>query len=219
MADEDDTTTGDADEEGTGTSGEEGESSAAEDTEGTEGQGDGDGEEVTALKQKLAKANHEAAKFRRERNDARSELEKKTNADLSEVEREKKRADEAEKQLHDQMVRVQDANLHVALAERSDIVDVETAAMLLRRSGIEFDDEGKPESVSDAIDSLVKDKPYLVQQGRRSRTRSSDTNGGAGNDDTEAGGVQLTADELSMARAFKMTPEEYQKFKDVRPAT
>ena len=174
---------------------------------------DTDSESVSDLKAKLAQANREAAKYRKERNTAQAELKKRTDAELSEVEREKKRADEAEIKLTESMARVQSANLRVALSQHKvGIVDTDTAALLLTQRGIEFDDEGQPQDIETAIDTLVKDKPFLAGAGTGNSRQPGGINAGAGSGET--GGVQLTADELIMAQAFKMSPEDYAKWKD-----
>jgi hypothetical protein len=179
---------------------------------------DTDTESVSDLKAKLTAANREAAKFRRERNEANSELSRLREAELSDTEKEKKRADEAEQRLSAQMERVQNANLRVALSTHGNIVDVDTAALLLRQQGVTFTEDGEPEQVDDAIKSLVEAKPWLVGS-TGTRSSAGSTNAGAGNSDDGAGGVHLTADELAIARAFHMSPEDYAKNKDVHPAT
>lgn len=218
--DQDDTQTTDADQESDQSGDQESrESSTREgnDSHSSDTGSDSDSEVVTDLKAKLAQANKEAAKYRKERNTAQSELKKHQDAELSDLEREKKRADEAEQKLTASLVKVQNANLAVALSQHeSGIVDAETASLLLRERGIEFDDDGTPIDFDTKVTDLVKDKPFLVGQGGTPR-RAGNTNAGAGSNDGE-GSAQLTSDELAMAAAFKMTPEEYSKYKDVRPS-
>ena len=184
-----------------------GEGSATDDGKGSEGDsGEGD------LKRELAAAKREAAKFRKERNTAKSELDKIQQAQLSDTEREKVRADQAEQKLAESSKRIQEANLKVALStSKSSIVDVETAAMLLHSRGIEFDEDGAPLDVDNAISTLVADKPFLV--GKGTRTKTGNTNGGAGGDDSEAT-AGLSADELVIAQQFKMSPADYAKWKN-----
>lgn len=182
-----------------------GEGSGTEDAKG----GEGDSAE-SDLKRELANARREAAKFRKERNTAKSELDKIQQAQLSETEREKLRADQAEQRLAESTQRIQEANLRVALSTaKSSIVDVDTAALLLNQRGIEFDDDGSPIDVDKAISTLVADKPFLVGKA----TRTGNTNGGAGGDDSEAT-AGLTADELLIAQQFKMSPADYAKWKN-----
>lgn len=199
--------------ESTSTGGSSGEGSATGDTSSDDdksGKDDQDSE-LAEARRKLAEANKEARKYRHERNDARKALEEREAAELSDLEKEKKRADDAEAKFGATMTTIQDANLKVALAESEHpIVDIETASMLLRNRGIEFDDDGKPQDVSEAIDGLVEDKAFLVGSGTRRAGGSSN----AGSDDTGNGGPALSADEMQIAKSFGMTAEEYSEYKD-----
>ena len=212
MAVEDDDTTSDggagAAEEGSET---ERESSGPEATEGTrEGtEQQTDPSEIASLKAKLSEANREAAKYRKERNEAKASLDKAREAELSDIEREKKRADDAQAQLADTESRIRRANLRVALSNPElKLVDVDTASLLLERQGVEYDDEGEPQGIDKAVKALVKEKPFLVGA---SRPSTGGTNGGEGNEAGE--GPNLTADELLIAKSFKMSPEDYAKYK------
>lgn len=174
--------------------------------EGNEQQPDSEKE---SLRAKLVEANREAAKYRKERNEAKASLDKAREAELSDIEREKKRADDAQRQLVETESRIRRANLRVALSNPElRLVDVDTASLLLEREGIEYDDEGEPQGIDKAVKALVKAKPFLIGA---SRSSSGGTNGGEGNTDSE--GPALTADEMLMAKAFKMSPEDYAKFK------
>ena len=202
--------------EGAGTEGSDGgesgheSSGSASDTSGTSDDTVTSGDTEAELRKELAAANREAAKFRKERNTAKSELDKIKESQLSEHEREKKRADDAEAKLAASSARVREANLKVALADSgTHIVDIDTATILLERRGVEYDDDDNPVGIKDAIDTLVKEKPFLVGK----VASKGGNNAGAGNDDGE-GSAGLTADELAMAKSFKMSPEEYAKWKD-----
>jgi phage I-like protein len=198
----------------TGSASGESSGSASDDTgEGsvTDGDKGSAGDSESDLKRELAAAKREAAKFRKERNTAKSELDKIQAEKLSETEREKLRADSAEKKLSESTKRIQEANLRVALSTaKSPIVDIDTAAMWLNKRGIEYDEDGSPLDVDKAISTLVADKPFLV--GKATRT-GSNTNGGAGGDDSETT-AGLTADELLIAKQFKMSPADYAKWKE-----
>lgn len=220
MADSDDDKTTD-DAAGSGSDGSggtgDGSSGSGDDTSGrTDDATDSgtDSDSVESLQAKLAAANREAAKYRKERNTAKNELDKLKDAELSDLEREKKRADDAETKLQESMSRVRDSNLRVAIAQSdSNIVDVETATMLLNKRGLEFDNDGEPIGIKDALTTLVSDKPFLVGKAT-ARQRTGGTNGGAGNDEDSEGSGGLTADELIMAKSFHMKPEEYAKWRN-----
>ena len=78
-------------------------------------------------------------------------------------------------------------------AVQAGIIDPEAAAMLADRSGITVDDSGAVEGAKEAIDGLVKNKPYLVGKGTKTEVGSASNPGGDGGSplSDEEQGVQL----------------------------
>jgi chromosome segregation ATPase len=81
-------------------------------------------------------------------------------AALSEVERATKRAQDAEQQL--QQYKQQLISAHVQLAaQKKGIIDPEIAALAVQTT-LEYGEDGMPSNLDDALDKLIKSKPYLV---------------------------------------------------------
>lgn len=208
----DNTSTKDGDESsGTGATG-----SATSSETGSQSSSESDSELSSEAKAKIATANSEAAKYRRELRTAQKALDDAKSKDLSDLEREKKRADDAEAKVSKADERLQEANLRIAISQSDlSIVDVETASLLLRKQGVEFDEDGEPKDIETALKTLTDSKPFLLGTEEKPKPKSKgSTNGGAGTGDEGNGGVTLTAEELEIAKAFKMTPEDYAKNKD-----
>lgn len=90
-------------------------------------------------------------------------------ANKTELEKAQERATELEKQAADATGRAKDALLRsavVAEAARKNVVDPDAAVALLDRTSLEFDGDGAPTNVADAMEALLKAKPYLVGGGR-----------------------------------------------------
>lgn len=125
-------------------------------------------------------------------------------ANKSELEKERDRAAKAEERANKieaeaKEIRLSSALLAEAARPGRMIVDAEAAISLLDRSSLKLDANGNPTNVAEAMDSLLKAKPYLVA-----------TNGGTrGNADQGARGGserQLTREQLK-----KMSPAEIVK--------
>lgn len=123
-------------------------------------------------------------------------------ANLSDLEREREARQKAEELAETLQKDARDARMRAALlaeAAKADrrIVDPDAAIALLDKSSLDLDDAGNPLNVAEAMDSLLRAKPYLVA-----------TNGGTrGNADQGArdhGGIrQITESELKT-----MKPEQ-----------
>jgi len=132
---------------------------------------------------------------------AKARLDELETANATELEKAQKRAADLERQASDATARAQEALLRssvVAEAARKNVIDPDAAVALLDRSAIEFDADGNPTNIADAMDSLLKAKPYLTGG---SRAGSADL-GARGGD----GKGQLSRDALK-----NMTPEQIVK--------
>lgn len=85
----------------------------------------------------------------------------------------------------------------VAEAAKRNVVDPDAAVSLIDRSAIEFDDDGAPTNIAEAMDSLLTAKPYLAGGGRRGSADLGARHGDAG---------QVTREQLKT-----MTPEQIQQ--------
>lgn len=92
----------------------------------------------------------------------------------------------AAEQVQSLEARAKDATLDAAIykeAARLKIADPETALTLLDRDGIEVDGEGHPQGVTEAVETLAREKPWLrgiaslssVDQGARTSTATSES--------------------------------------------
>lgn len=123
---------------------------------------------------------------------AKARLDELEAASATELEKAQKRTAELERQAADASARAQDALLRsavVAEAARKNVVDPDAAFALIDRASLEFDDDGSPTNIADAMDSLLKAKPYLVGGGRSGGSADLGARGG-----TDA--KQLTREQL-----------------------
>ena len=114
--------------------------------------------------QKLRK---EAAEYRKRLRELEKALKEKEEAELSEQERLQRRVAEYEARLADLERERQERTLQYEVklrASQMGIVDPEAAWRLLDLSAIEFDEDGMPVNIEDALQELVKSKPYLRTQ-------------------------------------------------------
>lgn len=142
-------------------------------------------EELAALREKAKKAD---------------EIEQ---AQMSELERANTRLAELEAQNAAAAVQRQEALLKAAVmgeATRRQLHDPDAALRLLDHAKVEYDDLGNPTNVADAMDELLKAKPYLAGGGG---TRASADLGARGADPATS---QLGPDALKT-----MTPEQIVK--------
>lgn len=121
----------------------------------------------------------------------------------SELQKANDRAAKLERDLADATAAAQDSLLRSAViseAAKRKVVDPDAALALVDRSLLEFGDDGSPTNIADAMDQLLKAKPYLVGGG--TGTRGSADLGARGGD----GKGQLGRDALKT-----MTPEQIVK--------
>src|ERR1051325_7774664 len=94
-----------------------------------------------------------------------AKLEEFEQAQKTELEKAQERAAQLEKNAEESAKRAQEALLRAAVvseASKKNVVDPDAAVTLLNRSLLEFDADGAPSNVADAIDALLADKPYLA---------------------------------------------------------
>lgn len=143
--------------------------------------------------------------------DLKARLQKLEDADASELDREKKRADEAEARITAATEKARRANLLTALIGAG-VPKAKAAARLL--DGVEYDDDTDEPTNLDAALATAKTE-YGDDMFKAAKPTAPDLNGGGGNGDITP--PNLSADELAMAKSFQMTPAEYQQFKSPQP--
>ena len=107
--------------------------------------------------------------------------------DLPEAERLKVEAEEAKTAVASANKRIVDAEIKVAAASAG-VVDPDAVVALIAREGIELDDSGRVSGVKKALDTLLKEKPYLKSEGG-SAGRSGSDGGGSGERAPAGGGM------------------------------
>lgn len=123
-------------------------------------------------------------------------------ANQTELEKAQNRAADLERQANEATERAREALLRsavVAEAARKNVVDPDAAVALLDRTTLELDDDGSPKNIAEAMDALLKAKPYLAGG---SRAGSADLGARGG----DAGKAQLTREQLKT-----MTPDQIVK--------
>jgi len=124
-------------------------------------------------------------------------------ANQTELEKAQKRAADAEQKAAETAATARQIALEAAIvteAAKKNVVDPDAVVAMINRQALEFDDNGKPTNVAEAMDSLLKAKPYLVAGAGGARPNGADqgARGGANN--------QLGREALKT-----MTPEEITK--------
>lgn len=118
----------------------------------------------------------------------------------TELEKANERAAQLEREHAEALQQLQDSRLRTAVvteAAKRNVVDPDAALALLDRANLEFGDDGTPTNIADAMDQLLKARPYLVGGGRPAGTADLGARGGA------VGQGQLTRDDLKT-----MTPQQ-----------
>jgi hypothetical protein len=114
---------------------------------------------LAKLEKQLEELKPKAEGFDKLQDEKKSEVEKLT----EQVTKLSKDLDDSKDALKTERVRV----AVVSEAASKGIVDADAAYRLLDSSSLEFDDEGNPKNVSEAVTKLVEAKPYLVGDTRR----------------------------------------------------
>lgn len=113
----------------------------------------------------VSKIRQEAADYRTKLRTAEAELEKRKAAELSETDRAKKEAADATAKLTDLEARLRASTVRAEIAVLGaglKLVDADAAYRLLDQGAIQFDEDGQPANLKPLLQTLIKDKPYLV---------------------------------------------------------
>ena len=163
--------------------------------------------ELERLRVALKAANKEAGDRRKRLDELEKADEERKAASLSELEKEKKRADDAEKKAAAAETRARETLIRAAFvgeAAKLGAAHPEDVYLLADRSAVSIDEAGKIEGVAEAVKALV-DAGRVPLSGK---APAPNLDGGAGSGDRSGGSaVRLTADELEMARRMGVTPE------------
>lgn len=123
--------------------------------------------QLEKIQAQLKKANAEAAAHRVEAKELRAFKEQAETEKLSAQEKQEKRLADLQKQNNELVLQYQEARLQSAVqlqAVAMNFHDPEDALTHLRRSEIDYGEDGKPTNVADLLANLIKNKPYLVRQ-------------------------------------------------------
>jgi len=114
----------------------------------------------------VKKLRSEAAEYRKKLRDLEAKVKADQDAKLSEAERLQNRLAELEREqaMYQQERQERTVRYEVMLAaSKLGIVDPEAAYRLLDVAELEFEDDGRPKNVEQALRALIKAKPYLAR--------------------------------------------------------
>lgn len=101
------------------------------------------------------------------------------------------KAQEAETRANERLVRAEVK----ALAVSMQIIDPDAAYLLIDKAGVKVTDAGEVEGVKDALEALIKAKPYLVGKGGGSGSVGSGSNPGPGDPPDPVAAAKKLAEE------------------------
>jgi hypothetical protein len=169
--------------------------------------GGGSGKTVAELEAELARtaaalttANGEAATRKRKLHVLEQAEEARLAASLTDLEKEKKRADDAEAREKAAIEGAKTANLKAAFenaAYKAGVAHPEDVYRLADLSAVSTDDDGKITGVTEAVKALVD--AGRVPMAASGPPPAPNLDGGAGGNHGNAGAAKLTADEIEMA--------------------
>lgn len=122
------------------------------------------------------KADHE--KLSGDHQTATKRLKEIDDASLSEADKTKKAAKDAEDRATAAETRAKDSSVRLQIerdARKLNIVDEDAAYKLLDRSKIEFDADGEPTNIAALMEALVKDRPFLLAADGTSTARTGNS--------------------------------------------
>lgn len=122
---------------------------------------------------------------------------------MSELEKATKRAADLERELAATSQARQESVLRasvIAEAAKRNVIDPDAALALIDRASLEFDPEGNPTNVAEAMDSLLEQRTYLV----------APQGGARGNADLGARGTS-SPEQLTREALASMSPEQIAK--------
>jgi len=164
--------------------------------------------ELTRTAAALSTANSEAATNRRELKKFREAEEARQQAAMSDLEKERKRADDAEAREKSALEQAKTTALKAAFetaAYKAGVAHPEDVYLLADKGAVNIGDDGKISGVDEAVKALVA--AGRVPMSNRQTAPSLD--GGAGGNGDRSAGVRLTADEIETAKLMNITPEKY----------
>lgn len=138
----------------------------------------------------------EAARYRTELQGVKSKLTEFETAQLSELDKAKKQATDAQTTITELQTKLRNTSIRSEVAMQAaalKIVDADAAYRLLDADEIKFNDAGEPTNIKGLLGQLVKDKPYLLAQNSVTNPPNNPSRSGA----------TLTLDDIR-----KMTPAE-----------
>lgn len=130
-----------------------------------------------------------------------AEFDKLQEANKTELEKAQERAAKAEREAADATTRAQESLLRssvIAEAARKNVVDPDAAVALIDRTAIEFADDGTPKNLSEVMNTLLDQKPYLVNGSGGARPDGADQGARSGG----------TKDQLGRDALKDMSPEQ-----------
>ena len=121
----------------------------------------------------------------------------------AEIETAKAEVVKAQAQARETLIR----SAFVAEAAKAGATHPEDVYLLADRAGVDMDESGQVNGVAEAVKTLV-DAGRVALSGR---TPAPNLDGGAGGGDRSKATVKLSAEELHIAKAARMSPEQYAK--------
>jgi hypothetical protein len=121
-------------------------------------------------------------------------------ASASDLERANKRAEKAEADALKATETAKETAIRAAIiaeAAKKNVANPNVVAALIDRAGIEFDGDGNPTNIAEAVDTLLKAEPYLVSGGTHQEVDQGARGGGA--------------DQLTAEQRKTMSPQEVRK--------
>ncbi len=104
-------------------------------------------------------------------------------ANQSDLEKAQAKIADLERQATDAAASAQEHRLRAAVvaeAAKKNVVDPDAALALLDRAALEFDGDGSPKNIAQAMDSLLEARPYLVASGGERGNADQGARGGSG---------------------------------------
>lgn len=166
---------------------------------------------------KAQRAAEEALKAElKEAKKAAAELQAIKDAEKTELEREREAREKLESENPKLIQELQNARLQVALTNPDlGIADPEIAATLLKERGLTFAEDGSPENLAEAVESLLEAKP-LLRQGEATPPKPNVPNIDAGAGQGNGPAPNLTAEELEFAQQMGQDPVLFAELKRLR---
>lgn len=146
--------------------------------------------------------------------DAIARLAELETANQTELEKAQSERDAALEAVSKSTTTIRNANLKVGLASsKYGLADAKATATLIADRITYDDDTNEPTNLDEAVKEIIDELPFLV--GNAPKPKAPVTNASAGGASEQT--VELTAEEVSAAKSFGMTNEEYAAYKSTTP--